>query len=289
MYALVPIGINIVIAGLLGAAGALECNRLLKRHADLRMENALVRAPYLWVLIPLCLLLLLANVAAIVVRIMRPALYWGFPLWLDYSIMQIQWCILTGIFAFTFGFSSVLAWRTAHRERHKVVIASVLLVAAIQIMQWNYTRPVTEKLKDDISPAGMVSQTSPVSCAAASGATILRTFGQPRTEREVASFYGTSMLGTSAAQIIYGNTRLGIVSRKVDVQDRDPSRLATPAMIFIDNPFAGPESHAVAFLGMKQGRAAVWDPISGLILYDARQLAAVWKGHGIEFDKPGRQ
>jgi hypothetical protein len=94
-------------------------------------------------------------------------LYWEFPLWLDYSFMQIQWCLLTGIFAFTFGLASAIALRTAHRERHKVAIASVLLVAAIQIMRWNYTRPVAEKLKDDITAAGMVSQTSPVSCAAA--------------------------------------------------------------------------------------------------------------------------
>lgn len=289
MSAIVPIGINLVLAALLAAAGVLECNRLIRRHPDVRLENALAQARYLWGLIPLSLLLLLTNAAAVAVRKIRPALYWGFPLWLDYSIMQIQWGIITGIFAFTFGLTSVLALRTAHRERRKIVIAAVLFVATIQLMQWNYTRPVTGKLKNEISPSGMVSQTSPVSCAAASGATILGTFGQPRTEREIADLYGTSMLGTSAAQIIYGNARLGIVSRKVDVPDRDPARLVAPAMIFVDHPFAGPESHAVAFLGMEQGKAVVWDPLMGLTRNDASELAAFWKGHAVEFVAPGRR
>ncbi len=289
MSALIPIGINLLIAALLAFAGALACRLLIFRHPDLRVENALARAPLLWALIPLSLLLLLANVVAVVVRKMRPGLYWGFPLWLDYSIMEIQWGLLTGIFAFTFGFASALALRAGHRERHKVVIASVLFVAAIQIMQWNYTRPVTGELKDDISPSGMVSQTSPVSCAAASGATILRTFGQARTEREMASLYRTSVLGTSAAQIIYGNARLGIGSRKVDLPDRDPAGLVAPAMIFIDHPFAGPEAHAVAFLGMEKGKAVLWDPLSGLARFDGPVLATFWRGHGVEFDRPDRR
>lgn len=281
------IGVNLLLAALLAALGARVCGRLMRRHPDLRVENALARAPYLWGLIPLSLLLLLGNGAAVVIRKSHPALYWGFPLWLDYSVMQIQWAVLTGIFAFTFGLVSALALRTAHRERHKVLFASVLFVAVIQVMQWNYTRPVTGKLRDEVNSAGMVSQTSPVSCAAASGATILRTFGITKSERDVAALYGTSILGTSAAQVIYGNARLGVTSRKKDLPDRDPAKLAPPAMIFVDNPFSGPESHAVAFLGMEGDQARIWDPLTGISRYPAPVLATFWKGHGIEFDAPG--
>jgi uncharacterized membrane protein len=289
MIVFAGIGANVLLAALLAALGALACRRLMRRHADLRVENALARAPYLWGLIPASLLLLLANAVAVVVRKSHPALYWGFPLWLDYSVMQIQWGILTGIFAFTFGLVSTLALRTAHRERHKLLLASVLLVAAIQVMQWNYTRPIAGQLRDEVSPAGMVSQTSPVSCAAASGATILRSFGIAKSERDVAALYGTSILGTSAAQVVYGNARLGIASRKRDLPDRDPARLAPPAMIFVDNPFSGPESHAVAFLGMEGGKAKIWDPLTGLGRFPAPVLASFWKGHGVEFDPPGRR
>lgn len=285
--ALVPIVINLALAAWFAVAGALVCGRLLRRHADLRLENALALAPWLWVLVPMSLLLLLSNVVAVVVRMKRPALYWGFPLWLEYWLLPIAWGLIVSLLAFTFGLASALALRTAHRERRKVVIASVLVVAAIPVMQWNYSRPVP--LRDDISPSGRVSQTSPVSCAAASGATILRTFGQPRTEREVAALYGTSMLGTSAAQVIYGNMQIGIVSRKIDLPDRDPARLTAPAMLFVDNPFSGPESHAVAFLGLAQGMAVVWDPLTGLARYDQSRLASFWRGHAIEFDPPGER
>jgi hypothetical protein len=209
---------------------------------------------------------------------------WALPVWFEYHLLTGTWGSILSLFAFVFSLGSAVAMRTQHRERTRLVVASVLLVAAIQAVEWNYTRLVAPILRNDISAAGMVTQTSDVSCAAASGATIARLLGIAMTERKMAELYGTSeLLGTTAAQVVYGNAAIGIASRKVEIFDRDPERVSAPAMLFVDHRATGPESHAVAYLGTKEGKAEIWDPIGSLKRLDKRDLASVWRGRGIEF------
>jgi hypothetical protein len=276
--------VNAALAALFALAGIAAARRLQRRHPDLTVETTLKRSPYLWVLIPLNLLLLVAGVTLMLLQRRHPSALWALPVWFEYHLLIGTWGSILSLFAFVFSLGAAVAMRTRHRERTKFVVAAALLVAAIQTVEWNYARPVAPILRDDISAAGMVTQTSDVSCAAASGATLARLLGMAKTEREMAEFYGTSaLLGTTAAQVIYGNATIGIASRKVEVPDRDPERVAAPAMFFVDHPATGPESHAVAYLGMKEGKAEVWDPIRGLKRLDRKSLASVWRGRGIEF------
>ncbi len=265
-------------------AGIGEARRLQRRHPDLTVELTLKRAPSLWLLIPASLLLLASAVILMVLQKTRPSALWALPPWFEYHLLTAIWAAIMSLFAFAFSLGAAVAMRTRHRERTKFVVSAALLVAAIQTVEWNYARLVAPILRDDISATGMVTQTSDVSCAAASGATIARLLGIAKTERDMAELYGTSaLLGTTAAQVVYGNTVIGIASRKVEIPDLDPERVAAPAMFFVDHPATGPESHAVAYLGMKEGKAEVWDPIRGLKRLDKKSLASVWRGRGIEF------
>jgi len=276
--------VNAALVALFALAGIAAARRLQRCHPDLTVETTLKRAPCLWVLIPVSLLLLAAAISLILLQKVHPSVLWELPPWSEYHLLTGIWAAILSLFAFAFALAAAVAIRTRHRERAKLVVAAVLVVAAIQTVEWNYARPVAPILRDDISAAGMVTQTSDVSCAAASGATLARLLGLMKTEREMAEFYGTSaLLGTTAAQVIYGNATIGIASRKVEVPDRDPERVAAPAMFFVDHPATGPESHAVAYLGMKEGKAEVWDPIRGLKRLDRKSLASVWRGRGIEF------
>ena len=276
--------LNAALVTLFALAGIAAAHRLQRRHPDLTVELTLRRAPYLWVLMPLSLLLLLAAVTLMVLHKRHPSALWALPVWFEYHLLTGTWGSILSLFAFGFALGSAVAMRTRHRERTKLVAASFLLVAAIQVVEWNYTRLVSPILRNDISAAGMVTQTSDVSCAAASGATIARLLGIAKTEQEMADLYGTSaLLGTTAAQVVYGNAAIGIASRKVEILDRDPERMAAPAMLFVDHRATGPESHAVAYLGMKEGKAEIWDPIRGLKRLDKTGLTSVWRGRGIEF------
>ena len=159
----------------------------------------------------------------------------------------------------------------------------MLLVAAVQVAQWLYTRPVAPLLKHKQTSYGVILQSSGVSCAAASAANIARRHGRPATEKQMAAALGTTTLaGTSASQVIYGMRAVGFACRRVKVAGADPSRLKLPAMLFVDHPLVGPEGHAVALMALDQGQAEVWDPLWGRRLFSPAQLRHSWHGMAIE-------
>ena len=273
----IPIWLNTLIIFVFVTLGIIEYRRLIVRDPTLDMKTVLKKAPYLHVLIPLSIILLF------VANLNRPALIWNLPLWLQYHYTALTWGGIMAIFAFVFSLGFAVAIRTHHRERWKIVIAGILLIFVIQVIQWNYTRPIAPRLKDIVASSGTVMQTSNATCAAASGASIARTFGMQKTEKEMAELFGTTVGGTSAAQVIYGMRKIGFLSNKVEVPDSDPVRLKSPAMIFIDNQITGTESHAVAYMGFNKNKVEIWDPLEGRRFLNKNQLAKIWHGRGIEF------
>ena len=273
----IPIWINILLILIVFLFGFLEYKRLSAKNPTLDLTRVLKKAPYLYVLIPLSLILL------VVANLNRPALIWNLPLWIQYHYTALTWGGILAIFAFVFSLATIVAIRTHHGERWKIVIAGILLIFVIEIIQWNYTRPIAPRLKNIVASSGTVMQTSNASCAAASAASIARSFGIQKTEKEMAELFGTTVAGTSGAQVIYGMRKIGIASKKVEVPDSDSERLKFPAMIFIDNQFTGPESHAVAYMGVNQDKAEILDPLEGMRLLTKSQLAKIWHGRGIEF------
>jgi hypothetical protein len=278
------VAVNILVVLVFSVVGIKECRRLSQKYPDFNLETALKRASYLYGLIPFTVLLLAGTALVMAVARNRPSLFWKLPLWLEYHLFTICWGVIFALFAFTFALTAAVAVRSRHEERRKIIAAAILFVGAIQIVQWIYTHPVAGTLGEEISRLGMVIQTSPVSCAAASGATIARLLGQEKTEREMAALYGTSQMGTSAAQIIVGMERIGFISRKVEVKSADPKMVVPPAIFFVNSPMSGPESHAVAYLGYEEGKAVIWDPLHGVRMdLGKKDVAALWKGRGLEF------
>jgi predicted double-glycine peptidase len=273
----IPIWLNILLILLFVTLAIIEHRRLIVSDPSLDMKTVLKRAPYLYVLIPLSLILL------VIANLNRPHLLWNLPLWLQYHYTALTWGGILAIFAFVFSLAAAVAMRTRHRERWKIVIAGILLIFVIQVIQWNYTRPIAPRLKNIVATSGTVMQTSNSSCAAASGASIARTFGIQKTEKQMAELFGTTVGGTSGAQVIYGMKKIGFSCNKVEVLNSKLEKLNSPAMIFIDNQFTGPESHAVAYMGFNKDKAEIFDPLEGRRFLSKNQLAMVWHGRGIEF------
>lgn len=273
----IPIAINILLIILFIIAGFIEKRRLFAKYPNLQLEEVLKKAPYLYVLIPLSVILL------IVAFLNDPSFIWNLPLWLQYHYLSMTWGGILSIFVFIFSLTSFICLNIRHREKWKIVIASMLLVGAIQVVQWSYTRRIAPSLEDNILPSGLVMQTSGTSCAAASAASIVRQFGMQKTEREMAELFKTTIGGTSAAHVIYGMQKIGISCKKVEIKNSNPEILKSPAMIFIDHPAAGDESHAVAYMGINKGKAEIWDPLEGKRFLDVSQLKEIWHGRGIEF------
>ena len=279
------IGGNILCLLVALYAGYGMSRRLRTRTPGLTLENALRHAPALGWLVASLLLAILAFM----LLCSSPVTAWRFPVWWAFYNETLVWGML--LFLCTFGFSLTvgLAFGTRHAERWKVVAAGVLVVLALQGMQWQYSHPVAPYLTSVLTPDGMVLQSSGSSCAAASGANIVQVFGLAKSERDMAELFGTTTYtGTSVAQVIYGMRHLGITAQKVEIMPGDLARLATPAMLFVDHPLAGPEAHAVAYMGWEQGQAAIWDPLSGKTWLSQQALARIWHGRGLTFAPPAR-
>ncbi len=274
MVRLAPASMLVLVA-LAATLGALEWRRLARRHARLRLDDVLRRAPHLYAALPVAALLL--GVQALVG--LHPDLASSMPVWLEYRYTSILWGVIAALFALLGGLATQGALATRHPRRGGVLVASALLVGAIEIIQRQYTRvpDLGERVVD-----GVVLQTSGVSCAAASAANLLRQHGLPASEREMAALLGTTNLGTSGAQLIHGLRGVGFACTRVDAASGDP---ATPAILFVDAPGSGRESHAVLAARLDAAGATLLDPLSGRVELSRRALTAIWHGSGLRCER----
>ena len=274
-----PVWLNVLLVVGLACLGVLEARRLAHRREGLDLANVTRRAPYLYGVAGAVALLL----GALFSLQYFPRLWWHLPLLLEYVFTCLVWGSVLALFSFLAGLSAAVAQISGHPERHKLVVASVLLVAAVQLAQWLYTRPVAPELTHLITSEGIILQSSGVSCAAASAANMARHHGRKVTEKQMAALLGTTTLGgTSASQVVYGMARIGFSCRRVKVPATAASRLKLPAMIFVDHPLTGPESHAAALIKTTSGRVEVWDPLWGKRLWSSSELTRRWHGFAIE-------
>jgi hypothetical protein len=271
-----PLWLNILLMVGPGAAGAADAGRVARKWPDLGLEKVLGKARYLYALLALLLVLFGAHL----VLDQRHDLYWLLPLWLELYYTAIVWGTIIALFSFLFGFAITVAFRSRHRERVKLAVAACLLIGAVQFAQWRYSRPLAPELGNTVTPEGIVMQSSGVSCAAASGANIARALGLEKSERDMATLFGTTASGTSAAQVVRGFESLGVECEKRQVEPAEVARLRVPAMLFVDHPSAGPESHAVAAFE-REGEIRVYDPLTGSPI-GAEVLARSWHGRAVE-------
>ncbi len=257
----------------------LQSRRLIARSGARDFKAALQGAPHLYVIVALFALFL----GALPVMQYFPALLWHLPLWLEYALTSIVWGSILVTFVYFFSLAVALAWSMKHPERIKIVIAGLLLVAAVQTAQWQYSRPVAGQLRSIVTSDGVVLQSSGVSCAAASAANLVRLHGKRGvTEQQMARALGTTDLaGTSSSQIIYGLAKHDSSCRRVFVARLDPRRVKAPAFFFVDHAIAGEEAHAVLYVGGSKGRVEIWDPLVGKRRYTVAKLRRIWHGRAI--------
>jgi hypothetical protein len=89
---------------------------------------------------------------------------------------------------------------------------------------------------------------------------------------------GTTALGTGPAQLIDALRAKEIVGTRRTATVEDLAVLRRPAILFVDYPGLGPDSHAIVFLPKGAGHLALVDPLRGLYDESAEALAARWRG-----------
>lgn len=269
MFALSPL----VAAGTVLAfalAGSADARRLGRRGVTI--ENALRRAPHVAVG-GVLMLLMLAGEACLLVR---PGLGWYLPLLVEYLYVAVVEGVILAVFAFTFGLTITMARDAKRADWRNLLALATIVTLGVAIGISAMLRPIYRELRAE-ERDGVVLQTSGNSCAPASAANLLRALGEWHTERELAELFGTTDLGTSGAQVIYGLRRLGLDCRRNEPSMQAP--LEYPAMLLVDGDFVG---HAVTLLGPGDGgRWRVADPLTGMRLVDERVIRTEWHARSV--------
>lgn len=276
--------INIFILVLCVGFGIWQAQRLLVRHPDQKLETLHHQARYIYFVMAAIIL----AFALIGIPMMSKTLLWRVPLWFDLFAVPVSFGVVIGCFSFLFSLASAVAVKTRHPERDKIIVASIILVCSFPAFQYQQTHTVYPKLTH-IKMNGVILQSHPSSCAAASAANIAEMLGIPQTEKEMARLMNTSeMIGTNAGQVIHGMEQVGILCSKRWVEGSDANHISAPAMFFVDNEELGPESHAVAFMGIHEGKWEIWDPLEGKVSYTNGQLKNIWHGKSLECSAAGK-
>lgn len=257
--------------------GWFVAGRKLAARSGLTLENALRRLPGATLAIVGVLTVL---IAALALALRAPALIWYLPFWWQYWFAGLIWTAGAGLFAFIAGLACGIAWRTGHAQRRGLLVATPVLLVAMLLPQWSFTRPIADHLQHEAERDGTILQSSGSSCVAASGANIARLLGMASIdEPAMARRMGTTALGTGMPQAVVAMRELGIECTPSGPRNTDPAQLATPAFLFVDDAAAGPEGHAIVLQRiMADGRFALIDPLYGKSIKTRAALDAVWHG-----------
>ena len=250
-------------------------SRLLLQQKEINLSNALQFLPEMYVLVPTAV----AGIIAMIVVRSHHQLLWYLPIWLDLISMHLIWLMSGGVFAYLFTIGLTIGLATNHPEKYKLAFATTLLGVTICGMHIYWNLPIYKTLTNLRTAGGYVMQTSSSSCAAASAANVSTYLGLSITEKQMAKLTGTTVLGTSPGQIVRAFRSTGITAKKKTLRIAQLAALPQPAILFIDYPGLGPDSHAVALLPTTTAKLRIIDPLSGSYDIAADRFPWRWRGH----------
>ena len=206
----------------------------------------------------------------------NPDWQWGMPFWLQLHYNAMSWGVIIAVVVYVFAFSTATYFQAEHARKGSVLVVAIGVVGVFEIFAWSNVHPRPPHLRGpQTSKDGAIMQTSYSTCAATAAANIATRLGGGQTEREFVDLFGTTEDGTLAAQIVTGMNKAGFVVTKRTVHDSNIESLKPPAMLFIVQ-----DTHAVAFMGMTNGLAEIWDPLAGKRLLKKAFLKEAWRRLG---------
>lgn len=212
----------------------------------------------------------------------NPVVGWALPVWLEYHLTVLLWAMKVAFAAFPLSAIGTVSVLEKHRFRYPLLLFCGVVVVSIDTLIRVSVQPYLGEITHRVSD-GVILQSTPSTCAAASAANIARHFGIDVDEAHMVKLLGTTWAGTSPAQLVYGFEALGLTAIKAYSQSRDIREIRPPAILFV--PVGEePDAHAVAYMGTRPGGYAIWDPSSGAQLKSMEQIQARWGGRAIEVE-----
>ncbi|MAE64899.1 MAG: hypothetical protein CMJ18_11575 [Phycisphaeraceae bacterium] len=265
--------------------GVHAARRIRTRSPDATPENVHRRCrPLLPGAIGLLMILAVPASAIVFDRVCQ--LY---PLWFQRYMHVATWVVLLMMFPFLFALAASLAVHTNHPKKRIILVAATIMNVALVQFQWTRAVPIASRLASRATGQGILLQSSGSSCVATSLANATTLLGSNLSEKEAAELLGTTRTGTHNGQLRYALDRLGYAYETLNRGYHHLADVPPPAILFVDHPKLGRESHAVLFVAHRRGRYEIWDPLTGRELATAQQIDANWHGNGVRVISPTHQ
>jgi hypothetical protein len=182
------------------------------------------------------------------------------------------------------------AWRDRARLQQLILFLIVSCSGIIFLLQQGL--PITATLGPPLISEGIVMQTTPSSCAAATIATLARYLDPTRTttEKDVVKLARTSKTGTSTLAEIQAMEALGLAPQYARNQTiADLIARQQPALLHVMEPVGTTKiSHAIALFSIDsaQGTATLANPLSGKQVRLITDLQDYWIGEAVFVTAP---
>jgi len=142
-------------------------------------------------------------------------------------------------------------------------------------------------LSDRRDDDGTILQSTHYTCAPAALANVAIILGCEINEREMARRCETTPQGTLPAKMIRALGSIGIDGELRRVEPFELARLESPAILFVDHPATGRESHSIVYLGPAdhtRDEHQVIDPLHGRLIMGNWELEAIFHGSMIRLE-----
>ncbi len=268
-----PIYVDILLALFVAGLGAAYAHRLFRKGVRLNAPDAPRQAKGLVVA---GLGFIFGNAVFLPLKEF-PSVAWYLPILIEYYLTPLGWSIELSLMTFAIAGISMLSFLEHHRARWILIGMSLVFFICAESLFQNYARDVVPDMGNQrVSPDGLLLQTTGSTCAPTACANVARFFGKEIGEKEMAELLGTKEHGTSPAQIIHGMRKLGFACKKRHIRNNDLAQLHAPAILLV-NWSNEVDGHVVVYNGMKDGKAEIWDPVSGKNKMDVDFLRACFK------------
>jgi predicted double-glycine peptidase len=182
------------------------------------------------------------------------------------------------------------AWRDRARLQQLLLFLIVSGSGIAFLLQQGL--PITASLGPPLISEGIVLQTTPSSCAAATIATLVRHIDPTRTttEKEVVALAETSKSGTSTLAEIQAMEALGLAPQYArNLTTADLIERQQPAVLHVMEPVGTSKiAHAIALLSLNpiQGTVTLANPLSGKQVRPITDLKDYWIGEAVFVTAP---
>ena len=263
---------------------ALACGfRAARSDSELTVDNALSRSP---LLVAISLLLALIGMAAVGMEL-SDRFCQLFALLVQHYSTWISWLAFASMFAVISGYGLALAISRGHKQTRSLLVAILLVQIALGLLCVRLFSPIGSELGPGVTTdGGVVLQTHGSTCVAASLANVSRHFDIDLDEKEAAGLLLTTVYGTAPGQLRFVLDQLGFSFTTLDPKQPSLADVPPPAILFVDHPALGRESHAVMYRAIAEGGYEIYEPLEGAIVWDRQTLEARWHGNGIACTRP---